>query len=235
MPALAAQDRVTLIWPNRAIEKQWLQITVHANANTGLPIADVHYWGNYVGETGNALGSAAVDLLDRNGVRDNQNNFLTLAEITNPYDLDRDRWVDLVDRNLVRDNQSNFLNELRMITVPAASPMLEGHIGVLSSGAALYSVRADSWATTSQANSIEPSPLEAVATSDASHARRRWEGMPLDIPLSWLNVTRGKRAFRVEPQGQTRQDPGYEYAVDYLLGDLKPQESCYTRWVFCWS
>lgn len=227
-------DRVTVIWPDRDIEGQWLQVTVLANPNTGLPLPDVHYWGNYVGETGDSATDAVVDLEDRNRIRDKQNNFLTLAEITNPYDLNRDRWVDLVDRNLVRDNQSNFLSQLLLMTAPAAGSIGGSQVEVLRSSVALNSVRADSWAAVGQPESISSSPIEEAPTGDASQAPSRWDSVYHDIPIDRLNSTRGKRTFRVMHQGQTRQDPGCERAVDCLFGDLKLQESCYTQWIFRW-
>ncbi|MCK4276210.1 MAG: right-handed parallel beta-helix repeat-containing protein, partial [Phycisphaerae bacterium] len=45
-------DRITIIWADNAIEKQWLQVTVLATANTGLATNDVFYFGNAIGETG---------------------------------------------------------------------------------------------------------------------------------------------------------------------------------------
>ena len=45
-------DRVILTWPDNDIENEWLQVTVKANANTGLVSDDVFYFGNAVGETG---------------------------------------------------------------------------------------------------------------------------------------------------------------------------------------
>jgi hypothetical protein len=47
-------DRITLIWPNGAIKNQWLQVTVKADAVSWLPRDDVFYFGNLVGETGDA-------------------------------------------------------------------------------------------------------------------------------------------------------------------------------------
>jgi len=59
-------DRVTIIWDSQVIEDQWLEVTVLANANTGLAGADVHYWGDNVGATGdfNADGIVSQGDLD---------------------------------------------------------------------------------------------------------------------------------------------------------------------------
>jgi len=45
---IGGSDRVTIIWPDNAIAKQWLQVTVLPTANTGLAAADVFYFGNAV-------------------------------------------------------------------------------------------------------------------------------------------------------------------------------------------
>ena len=44
--------RVTLVWPDGAIQKQWLEVTVKATTRTGLAADDVFYFGNAVAESG---------------------------------------------------------------------------------------------------------------------------------------------------------------------------------------
>ena len=48
----------------RRIENQWLQVMVRATENTGLAADDVFYFGNAVGESGNAAGNAIVNATD---------------------------------------------------------------------------------------------------------------------------------------------------------------------------
>ena len=55
---------MTLIWPDEAIKKQWLQVTVKATAATGLSSPDVFYFGNAIGESGNSATSAQVSAVD---------------------------------------------------------------------------------------------------------------------------------------------------------------------------
>src|SRR6185503_16246277 len=43
-------DRVTLSWPRGSVRNTWLQVTVKANGNTGLPSPDVFYFGSLVGD-----------------------------------------------------------------------------------------------------------------------------------------------------------------------------------------
>ncbi len=64
---VSGSARVEIIWPDGAIQKEWLQVTVKATPNTGLTTADVFYFGNAVGETGNAAGDAIVDTIDSQG------------------------------------------------------------------------------------------------------------------------------------------------------------------------
>ena len=61
---VGGSDRVTIIWPDGAIKNQWLQVVVRANENTGLLDDDVFYFGNAVGESGNAAGNAIVNATD---------------------------------------------------------------------------------------------------------------------------------------------------------------------------
>ncbi|MEO2032590.1 MAG: right-handed parallel beta-helix repeat-containing protein [Planctomycetaceae bacterium] len=61
-------DRVTFTWADGAIKNQWLQVTVKANANTGLATPDVHYWGNQFGDTGGSeLNTKTIDGNDQIG------------------------------------------------------------------------------------------------------------------------------------------------------------------------
>ncbi len=113
-------DRVTLIWPDGMIRKQWLQVTVLANADTGLTQGDVFYFGNAVGEVGNSTDDAKVNVVDMLAARDNQRNFLDPAPLDFHYDFDRNARVDIVDMLIARDNQAHFLNALHMISVPGA-------------------------------------------------------------------------------------------------------------------
>jgi len=126
---VGGSDRVTVIWAandldgvveaNEAVAKGWLEVTVLATGTTGLAEADVFYFGNAVGETGDSASHAQVNALDAGGVRDNPHNFLNPAGLIDAYDINRDQRVDAIDYGLVRDNATNFLNDLNLITPPA--------------------------------------------------------------------------------------------------------------------
>jgi len=112
-------DRVMLEFPAGTITNTWLQVTVLANANTGLTTDTTFYFGNAIGETGNDPNDAVVNLSDIALARQNQTGFAT-AEIDNSYDIDRDGIVNLVDVALIRQNQSGF-SPINLITAPGGS------------------------------------------------------------------------------------------------------------------
>ncbi|MBN2475534.1 MAG: VCBS repeat-containing protein [Pirellulales bacterium] len=111
-------DRVTLLWNDYAIQKQWLQVTVLATVRTGLDAADVFYFGNAVAEAGNSTADAKVNATDMLLARNNPRAFLNPAPIDFLYDYNRDARVNATDMLLARNNQTHFLNALRLIEAP---------------------------------------------------------------------------------------------------------------------
>ncbi len=123
---LDGSDRVTVIWPDNAIEKQWLEVTVLATVNTALAEDDVFYFGNAIGETGNSTGDAMVTSGDEIGARSNPHIF-DPAPIDDAFDFDRDKLVSAVDQIVARGNITIF-DALNLISPPAgdASPQAAG-------------------------------------------------------------------------------------------------------------
>ncbi|MEZ6116392.1 MAG: Ig-like domain-containing protein [Pirellulaceae bacterium] len=109
-------DRITIIWADNAIQKQWLRIEVLANSSTGLATPDVHYWGNAIGETGTITGDTLVDGFDVIGARDNATFFVS-ATTLNRYDFNRDANVDAFDTIIARDN-ATFFTSLQILNNP---------------------------------------------------------------------------------------------------------------------
>ncbi len=130
-------DRVTITWADNDIQKQWLQVTVLATAETGLAEADVFYFGNAIGESGNSALDAKVDANDMLAIRSNPRSFLDPAPIDFAYDLNRDARVNATDMLIARDNQTHFLNALKLITVP------EGGGAAVAEGAAIDDLMAE--------------------------------------------------------------------------------------------
>jgi hypothetical protein len=118
---------VTITWDNNVIQNQWLQVTVKANINTGLGAADVFYFGNAIGESGNSTTDAVVDLQDEIGSRSNKTGF-TAAAIDNHYDYNRDGRVNATDDLIARHNRTDGAggNPLQLITAPVSAPPASG-------------------------------------------------------------------------------------------------------------
>ena len=113
---MGVADRITLIWADGAITNTWLQVKM---SNGGLANDNVFYFGNVIGESGNDLASAIVDLADVGTTRINQSGF-SLVPIDHPQDYNRDRRVDLVDVGIARVNQSGF-SRVNLITPDGSS------------------------------------------------------------------------------------------------------------------
>jgi hypothetical protein len=96
--------RVTITWPDGAIQNAWLRVTVNANVNTRLANADVFQFGNLVGDTGGAFpgGRPVVDAID---VLRTRRAMFSEASVTTPYDFNRDGRVSPMDLAIVRGAQ----------------------------------------------------------------------------------------------------------------------------------
>ncbi len=136
-------DRVTIIWPDNTIEKQWLQVTVLAGGDTGLLQDDVFYFGNAIGESGNSASAgetadAKVNVADMLRARENQRNFLNPAPIDFRFDFDRDARVDIVDMLIARNHQTHFLNALKLIALPLVPKLQLGNEAGAVAGASVH-------------------------------------------------------------------------------------------------
>jgi hypothetical protein len=108
-------DRVKLVWETGAVKNGWLQVTMHSDATTGLAAPDVFYFGNLVGETGDAASPGRVSALDLAGVKRGLN---TAAPITSPLDFNRDGRVNALDLAAVK---ASLFRSLTAITAPLAA------------------------------------------------------------------------------------------------------------------
>jgi hypothetical protein len=131
---VAGSTRVVLVWADNAIQNQWLEVTVRATANTGLNEPDVFYFGNAIGETGNnSIGPAAdavVDFADELAARNNRTG-IQPADLTNPYDFNRDRRVNSTDVTIARNHQST-LDPLVLIDLRPRGDGLLGQAAAVS-------------------------------------------------------------------------------------------------------
>lgn len=125
-----ASDRIVLIWvddnddnvadPNEAVTGAWLQITIAANADTGLSSESIFYFGNGPGEVGDRSGlDANVNIADVFAVFNNQ---AANVDVSNVYDHDRDRAVNIVDLFYTFNHQAAGGGALRVIDLSGVSP-----------------------------------------------------------------------------------------------------------------
>ena len=132
-------DRITLTWADGAIKNTWLRVTVLANGRTGLPSADVFYFGNLVGETGDSTTSAIVTAADVLAVRSAAR---ATAPLTHVADFNRDGRINVTDQAIARAAVTG--RSLTILTAPtvvtaAAAPTLiaaaSGEVEPLAGGA----------------------------------------------------------------------------------------------------
>jgi len=109
-------DRIALTWPDGAIANTWLEVTVESTANTGLASADVFYFGNAIGETGNEPANTLVTPADELAIRNARRGLGALAPLDDPHDLNRDRLVNTADRLLARNHRTGLADPLSLIT-----------------------------------------------------------------------------------------------------------------------
>ena len=157
-------DRVTLIMPDGAIAKTWLQVTMQANATTGLAADDVFYFGNAIGETGNSAADAMVNGDDVHLTRDNQTGFGS-ATVDNAYDFNRDGKVNVGDVVKARVNRTDAATPLALIDL--ADVIGSESIDLLEAG-----VRGDAPQSIDTETARRPSP------NAAGHRVPLYEGLP---------------------------------------------------------
>jgi hypothetical protein len=101
--------RVLITWPDGAIVNKWLQVTMLANANTGLREPDVFYFGNLVGESNDQPSHAPIITM-RDVLAVRRELGTRNATVTNRVDFDRDGDVDAMDLLAVRKNIGGSLS-----------------------------------------------------------------------------------------------------------------------------
>lgn len=122
-------DRITLIWPDNAIQNTWLQITLLANQNTGLSSSTTYIFGHALAEGGNHPSNAQIDTTDIILPFQNQTAG-GAAGIDSPYDYNRDGTVDTTDIILAFQNQTGSTTAVRIIDL--TSPVAESRQAALS-------------------------------------------------------------------------------------------------------
>jgi hypothetical protein len=134
---VGGSDRVEIIWATGAPIKQWLEVIVKANANTGLaqtagfPVGqgDVFFFGNAVGDSGlgDSVVNATVNATDEDAARNHPHVPGNNLPVTNVYDFNRDGRVNAVDQAIARSNATNNSTALKFLNIgsPPAAPQIE--------------------------------------------------------------------------------------------------------------
>ncbi|MEM8736914.1 MAG: hypothetical protein AAGG38_00340 [Planctomycetota bacterium] len=113
-------DRLFFTWDEAsAVKNGWLQVTMRAGERTGLTGSKVMYFGSAVGDTGDTPGSTRVGVADMLKVRANGT---VDADVTNPYDINRDGRVSAPDMLIIRSHLNNAQTEVRLIETPMNAP-----------------------------------------------------------------------------------------------------------------
>jgi hypothetical protein len=110
-------DRVELILPESAARDAWLEVTVRANARTGLTAPDVFYFGNLVGDTGNDRGAPVVNAADVQATLRALGK--TDAASLSRFDFNRDGKINAADVLIVRNNLGHALPPFPAPSAPA--------------------------------------------------------------------------------------------------------------------
>ena len=146
-PGAPGSSRVSLVWPDGAIAKRWLQVTVKSDMRTGLTAPDTFYFGNAVGESGNGTGDTFVNGTDFAGARDNQRGSQNPAPITWRWDYNRDGLVNGTDLAIARDNAAGSSTSLLLLVAPDDSSWGVSPAGAVATGAAPAGARSVSATT----------------------------------------------------------------------------------------
>ncbi len=121
-----APAKVRVEWNNGQIANRWLQIQVLNTAQTGLPVTQVFYLGNLVGEL-NGVEEVPNALFVNNSDLTRLNPIGGVATVGERRDVDKNRFILNSDGLIVR-NSVNAGRSLRLITIPVAGSADEGRV-----------------------------------------------------------------------------------------------------------
>ncbi|MBI3839471.1 MAG: TIGR03790 family protein [Planctomycetia bacterium] len=135
----SGSDRVELIWADRAIQNRWLEVIAKANADTGLTVDDVFFFGNEEADTGvtNTATVAKVGSGDVTGVQTNGANIGANIPATNLYDFNRDGKVDSSDVTFAQTHGTSTRTGLQLINLAANGPLAPVSAAAPAAGSAV--------------------------------------------------------------------------------------------------
>jgi photosystem II stability/assembly factor-like uncharacterized protein len=124
---VGGSDRIELLWPDNAIQNEWLGVTMKADAVTGLAGADTFYFGNLIGD---ANGSGSVTVADIAMAKSQSGQSAT---ILSPTDFNRSGQVTVADTAIAKAYDGN---SLLLFTAPVAVPVPQAAAQPLASAIA---------------------------------------------------------------------------------------------------
>ncbi len=113
----AGNDRVELTWTDGSIKQEFLEVTVHADPNTGLSAPYTFFYGSVIANsgTGDTGALAITSSTDENAARNHNGS----ATVTNVFDYNKDGFVNSSDENAARNNGAT----IKFIKIAANTPL----------------------------------------------------------------------------------------------------------------
>jgi hypothetical protein len=100
---VGGSDRVEITWATGVIKNQWLEVQVLATANTGLALADVHFWGNKIADSASTSPPTLFETTSTDAAQVNA-TIGAGKPITDLRDYNRDGAVTSTDAAIVNAN-----------------------------------------------------------------------------------------------------------------------------------
>jgi hypothetical protein len=172
---IGGSDRVIITWATGSITNKWLEVRVLATANTSLSAADVHFWGNKIGDSFTSSGADTFNTTSTDAAQ----VFATIGAskpITDLRDYNRDGQVNSTDAAIVFAHIGNLV---RISVSPGvalqAAPLVTGDDGSRSAVASGLGQRVLSKAT-------DPSPVFDSLTRHESYSEL--SRPPAQLPIA---------------------------------------------------
>jgi uncharacterized membrane protein len=206
-------DRVEITWANNAIKDTWLEVDVAADANTGLSVPDIFYFGSAAGDSG-AGDTAALAKVDGNDYNAVFNNIMgRTTPVWNIFDYTKDGKVDGSDATAA----INGVLTLHYIATPTGPFAPDVAPAVALAAAPL----ASSAAAASPAASTTSVSSDAAVASGLSLLSSLAQSPPTWLASSLQNVVNGPPVVQVLQslaQQNAAQSRQIMPAIDQIAG-----------------
>ena len=168
---VSGADRVELIWNSGAVTQKWLEVTVLANANTGLAAADHFFFGSEIGDA-NKSNTATVFKVGASDTTATQIHVASLGTnqpITNIFDFNRDGQVGAGDITIDQIHTTNLATGLQVITIAGCGPFAPVPAAAVSGNAGMASALAGTSPSTTTTPTIPAWVVNRLSHLDLNH------------------------------------------------------------------